>query len=338
MPLIPRDFGPMTEEQIAARMRPIKEFALGCIMSMIIIDTFLCAVFLMQSHRYWMVHSSDRWWIKMIVIAITFLGLFTTADTQFVAGFGTYSPIGGPPTYLADPSDPHVVRVEHARRPHHHDCDSLRPHHEPAKLTSDHHAPHAPHARESAASPHPGRDVHGRVPDRPGQSVLQHAHGDPEQALHRGAVLLAECARHIRNPQRHHGLYGQCELAPSSKADKQHYPEQQSKAGPATVHVDVETETYETRVELPRPGLNRMQSAMGRQQHHALEKIEHSDEDEGESDTAVLRSDCGSNVKLTPPTPSDGSPPNTPGALAPHGYRTAPAQSEYNDDKGAGVA
>lgn len=92
------------------------------------------------------------------------------------------------------------------------------------------------------------------------------------------------------------------------------------------------------RVELPRPGLNRMQSAMGRQQHHALEKIEHSDEDEGESDTAVLRSDCGSNVKLTPPTPSDGSPPNTPGALAPHGYRTAPAQSEYNDDKGAGVA
>lgn len=41
MPLVPRDFGPMTEEQIAARMRPIKEFALGCIMSMIIIDTFL---------------------------------------------------------------------------------------------------------------------------------------------------------------------------------------------------------------------------------------------------------------------------------------------------------
>lgn len=32
----------------------------------------------MQSHRYWSVHSSDRWWIKMIVVAVTFFGLFTT--------------------------------------------------------------------------------------------------------------------------------------------------------------------------------------------------------------------------------------------------------------------
>lgn len=78
-----------------------------------------------------------------------------------------------------------------------------------------------------------------------------------------------------------------------------------------------------------------MQSAMGRQQPHALEKIENSDEDIDGSDTAVLRSDCGSNVKLTPPTPSDGSPPNTPNGLAPPSYRTPPTEREYNDDKGA---
>lgn len=93
----------------------------------------------MQSHRYWSVHWSDRWWIKLIVVAVSFFGLFTTgklkmplsrrltgripvalcpchrgyilvpgrlvsrrtaADTQFVAGFGTYSPFGGDPTWL----------------------------------------------------------------------------------------------------------------------------------------------------------------------------------------------------------------------------------------------
>ena len=82
-----------------------------------------------------------------------------------------------------------------------------------------------------------------------------------------------------------------------------------------------------------------MQSAMGRQQQHTLEKIDNSDEDENDgSDTAVLHSDRGSKVKLTPPTPSDGSPPTTPnGLVPPPSYRTAPtvAQTEYNDDKGA---
>lgn len=34
----------------------------------------------MQSHRYWSVHSADRWWIKMIVIAVSFLSLFITGE------------------------------------------------------------------------------------------------------------------------------------------------------------------------------------------------------------------------------------------------------------------
>lgn len=65
-----------------------------------------------------------------------------------------------------------------------------------------------------------------------------------------------------------------------------------------------------------------MQSQMG----HRLDRIEHSDEDE--SDTAVLASDRGSKVKLTPPTP-DGSPPATPDALP---YRAQPY-----DDKDSGA-
>lgn len=56
-----------------------------------------------------------------------------------------------------------------------------------------------------------------------------------------------------------------------------------------------------------------MQSAMGRQ--GTLDKV-HDSEEEAESDTAVLNSDGTTNrsskVKLTPPTPSDGSPPHTP--------------------------
>lgn len=83
-----------------------------------------------------------------------------------------------------------------------------------------------------------------------------------------------------------------------------------------------------------------MQSAMGRQQLHTLEKIDNSDQDDQDSDksdAAVLRSDCGSNVKLTPPTPSDGSPPTTPDDLRPPAsYRTAP--TEYGDDKGPVIA
>lgn len=41
MPLLPRDFGPETEEQVRARLEPVLEFSLGCIMAAILIDTFL---------------------------------------------------------------------------------------------------------------------------------------------------------------------------------------------------------------------------------------------------------------------------------------------------------
>lgn len=54
----------------------------------------------MQSHRYWMVHSSDRWWIKMIVIAITFLGLFTTGELYYALGTDKQAICGTLPTKL----------------------------------------------------------------------------------------------------------------------------------------------------------------------------------------------------------------------------------------------
>lgn len=41
MPLILRDHPPETEEQIAARLKGTLTFSLGCIMSAILIDTFL---------------------------------------------------------------------------------------------------------------------------------------------------------------------------------------------------------------------------------------------------------------------------------------------------------
>lgn len=36
----------------------------------------------MQSIRYWNVHYSDRWWIKMIVVAVSFFAFFTTGELR----------------------------------------------------------------------------------------------------------------------------------------------------------------------------------------------------------------------------------------------------------------